>query len=80
MLLARISRIIDDKTGKVLRLNFTYANDETGEYRYRNASGREVTGWGRIKIVERPLTGDSGLVDKDEAIRTIVEKLKAIRK
>ena len=80
LLLAKISRIVDKKTEKPLDLNFTYANDETGEYRYLDKSGIEKTGHGFIEIVEKPLTGSNPPMARDEAVRRITEKLKDIRK
>ena len=89
LLLAKISRVVDKKTGEPLNLNFTYVNDETGAYRYLDENGQEKSGHGSIEIVERPLTGEivekpltgnTPPMDRDEAIKRIVEKLKNIRK
>jgi hypothetical protein len=80
LLLVKISRIVDKKTGKALGLNFTYVNDETGEYRYLDKSGIEKTGRESIEIVEKPLSGNTPPMARDRAIRMIAEKLKDIRK
>ena len=81
VLLARISRVIDETTGKEICLKFTYANDTTGEYRYIASNGHEVTSKGRIKIVERPLKEKrTPIIGKDKAIKTILKKLRPIDK
>ena len=80
ILLARVSKVVDRDTGKEICLAFTYVNDETGEYRYLDQNGREVTQWGRLNIVERPITGKPNVVGMDKAMKAILEKLRAIRK
>lgn len=80
LLLAKISTVVDEETGKELRLDFTYANDETGEYRYRDKHGLEVTRWGQIKIKERPLVENRNAVDKKKAIQMIKKKLRTMRR
>ncbi|MFO7964499.1 MAG: hypothetical protein R6U50_11295 [Desulfobacterales bacterium] len=80
VLLARISRVVDKETGEEMRLAFSYANDETGEYRFIDETGRETVRWGNIQIVERPLAGKATTVGKEKGIRMIVEKLKLFGK